>query len=163
MFIRISTCTLHQQTKKTRHSFIKAKEIGQVLKFIEGISFSDPVIHFICLKGPGHVTVNKRFVRDNLRVWGISVYKSLCLTKWWTMKPRVGLSFLSPEFEWDQVSWQVWVVFEFSISFQQFPLFVELSLLINASLSFQPNSPVRSSLLLACCTANMLLFSGLIH
>ena len=86
------------------------------------------------------------------------VYKSLCLTKWRTMKRRVGLPFLSPEFEWDQISCQVWVVFEFSISFQQFPLFVDLCLHINASLSFQPNGPVRGSLLLACCIGNRLLF-----
>ena len=50
-------------------------------------------IYFALLKGPGHVTVNKRCVRDSLRVWEI-LFTNRCVLQnggpW-----NVGLAYLS--------------------------------------------------------------------
>ena len=129
----------------------------KLIKWGVGITEQEAKLFQVLLKGLGHVTVNNRFVRDRLRVWGI-LFTNHCVLQMADHETLVGLPFLSPEFEWDQISCQVWVVLDFSISFQQFPLFVDLCLHVNASLSFLPNDPVGGSLLLACCTAKGFFF-----
>ena len=62
------------------------------------------------IKGAGSRSRKQTFCAEQPACMRDVVYKSLCLTKWWTIKCKVGLPFLSPEFEWNQISCQVWVV-----------------------------------------------------
>ena len=51
------------------------------------------------LKGAGSRNRTQTFCEGQPACMRNFVYKLLCLTKWRTMKRRVGLPFLSPEFE----------------------------------------------------------------
>ena len=70
-------------------------DISQVINEFK-FAMKSSIIYF---KGAVSRNCTQTFCVGQLACMRDFVYKSLCLTKWWTRKHRVGLPFLSPEFK----------------------------------------------------------------